>query len=373
MPPGRAARVVLALVLLLAAARPGLAQRAPRTATRNRAAIDMGSSGIKLLVTDPRGRTLADEKIGASLGKGIGRDRLLPKENRLRAVAALETLVARAARFGVAPGQIEVITTAAVRNANGRMTAAARRARKTTGQRFLDGDVRRGLGLSRARILTGEEEALLGHQGALIGWQGPADTVFAVVDTGGGSHQVIVGTRAAIKAAGSTQIGSNQVAEQALVTAAGGTLDVVTPKDFAEADRRMAALVPSLPIDAAGARGAVPVVTGGTAKFLGHYFRKDSVTRADIEALRAKVGALPTSARAALVKKDVTGKAFTRRTRQLLGLHAAGAAGGEYGAKLPAKLTLLLRVMSLLEVTEIHLAQTDARHALVGGAAPPSR
>ena len=326
----------------------------------------MGSSGIKMIVTDRRGRTVLDEKIGAQLGQRIGSDRLLPRTNQRRAVSALATLVRRAAGYGVLPSEIEVITTAAVRNANGKVTAAARAKGKASGTQFVE-KVRGQLGLERTRILSGEEEAQLGYRGALASI-GDAKRRYLVIDTGGGSHQLVVGIGGAIEQAGSAQVGSNFVAEKILVDSRNRPLEVLSADDLATADKRMARAVSNLPIDSARAQGAIPVLTGGTGKYLRYYFRKDTITREEIESLRAEVSALKRSPRAKLVRKDANGRKFNRREETLLGLDEGGGADA-YGMKLPAKLTLVLRLMTLLRVDSVQLSQTDARHALLGAGA----
>jgi exopolyphosphatase / guanosine-5'-triphosphate,3'-diphosphate pyrophosphatase len=358
--PVRLIPLSVALLLALVVSDLAHAQRAGRY----RAAIDMGSSSIKMVVTDSRGRVVRDVKVGASLGRGIGPDRLLPRANQERAVAGLKGFIAAARRYGIEPGEIDVITTAAVRNANGRVTRAARDQGKATGRQFIERQVRGDLGLVRARILTGRQEALLGYKGALAGIDAGSTARFVVVDTGGGSHQVIAGTRSAILEAGSTQIGSNYVAEKVLVDSRGRRLDVLGPRDLARADRRLARAVPSLPISSESARGGEPVAIGGVSKFLRAYFRKDQVSRQELEALHIEVGALPAARRLALVSRDASGKPFTRLERSMLGL-AAPKGEGDYGDKLPAKLTLLLRLMEILDEPTLRLSPTDARHALV--------
>jgi exopolyphosphatase/guanosine-5'-triphosphate,3'-diphosphate pyrophosphatase len=307
------AAVVIALVLALVAP----------AAARNRAAIDVGSSSIKLLVVSAKGKVLADVKVGAGLGKHIGSDGTLPEKNRKRALKALEQLIDRAAEYGVKPKHIEVIATAAVRNAK-------------NGRRFVEHDLIKGLGLKRARILSGHEEATLGLRGALKGWRGNPDGKLVVVDIGGGSHQVIE--------VGSTQVGSHQVAER-----------VLEGDDLALADRRMKKAVPELPISRG--RAETTLLIGGTAKFLHHYFRRDAMSRVDVEALRLK--AVSTGAP---VKHDVDGHRFSKREREMLGLQKNG---GKNAASLAAKLTLVLRLMNLLDARTLHVTDTDARHALV--------
>jgi exopolyphosphatase/pppGpp-phosphohydrolase len=360
-----------AWLALLLAALVGLAGDvdAGRGGRRPRAAIDIGSSGIKLLVTDRKGRVVVDEKIGASLGKAIGADRLLPRKNQKRARRALERLVARAEAHGVPREKIEVVATAAVRNADGFRDPTARSAGKSTGSAFMKRVVRgkQGLGLRRARILTDHEEAILGYQGVIRGRPVKNGERLLVIDTGGGSHQVVAGAGKRILAAGSTQIGSNQVSEKVLIDAAGAPLDAASPSDLAAADRRIAKLVTELPIGGGFGQGSTIIVTGGVSKFLYHHFRKSSVTRAELEALRQRVAGVPASKRGRILKRDVTGARLSRREKELLGLHKQGSSAGSYGRKLPAKLTLLLRLMTLAGGATLELSQTDARHLLGTG------
>lgn len=358
--------IAFALGLTLALAAPSSAL-AGRGAKRSRAAIDIGSSGIKLLVVNRKGRVLVDEKIGASLGKAIGPDRLVPKGNQERARAALEILVDRARAEGVKPGRIEVIATAAVRNADGKIDRAARKDGKVTGRAFIDKTVRstKGLGLRRARILSDQQEAELGYRGAIRGWKGTKRDRLVMIDTGGGSHQVVAGTGKRIDAAGSTQIGSNFVAENVLVDERGEQLDVASAADLAAADGRIGSFVTGLPIHPSLAQGANLLATGGVSKFLYHHFRSDRVTGDQIRELRERIAAVPSEERGHIMKRDVNGKRLTGREQRILGLHADGRAGGSYGRKLPAKLTLLLHLMKLAGGDSLFLSQTDSRHVLV--------
>ena len=319
-------RALLPVALIAALMTPAAAAR-----EKNRAVIDIGSSSIKMLVVDGQGKTIADVKIGAGLGKKIGSDRKLPQKNRDRAVTALRQLIERAAEYGIEPKQIDVFATAAVRNA-------------ANGKTFVKEVLRGELGLARARILSGEQEATLGFRGASRGWHGRKDAKLVVVDIGGGSHQVVVGRGAQIESAGSTQIGSHFVNEK-----------ILDRKDLAASDRRMAEAVNELPIG--GARGESVLLIGGTAKFLRHFFKRDAVSRDDVAALRLQ--AVETGEP---VKRDVEDQRFSAREREMLGLQKKG---GKNAASLTAKLTLVLRLMDLLEARTIHLTDTDARHALV--------
>src|SRR5262245_47729998 len=113
--------VFWALLALALAAGAAAAAEPPRYL----AAIDLGPSSVKLLIRDREGNVVVDQKISTGLGKDLDADRLLKGKNRRDTVRALRRLIARAAKppFRIAPGEIEVIATAAVRNAKGRVTA----------------------------------------------------------------------------------------------------------------------------------------------------------------------------------------------------------------------------------------------------------
>jgi hypothetical protein len=358
--------VLVALALSLAGAGTEVQAGGDR-ASRPRAAIDIGSSGIKLLVVKPSGKIVHDEKVGASLGKGIGPDRLLPKANQERAKAALEHLIRQAKKHDVRAREIRVVATAAVRDANGRADAAAKAAGKRNGRGFIRDAVRSpsGLGLRLARVLSGVVEAELGFRGALRGWPGARDQKVVVIDTGGGSHQVTVGSRAGgIEAGGSTPVGSNRVKETVLVDDQGAELDTLTPTQLAAADQRLAALIPRLPIDAGKVTGAPLLLTGGVAKFLFHHFRASTVTRAQLVLLRQQIAGLSPSMRERWLSRDIHGDKLSKDERRLLGFMEVGDLNEDYGGKATAKLSIVLRLMDLAGGQQIQLTQTDVRHYL---------
>ncbi|MBK9071001.1 MAG: hypothetical protein IPL79_08375 [Myxococcales bacterium] len=195
-----AAAISLGVAMALAgpaAARPANTTKATKpTKAAHRAAIDMGSSSFKMLVTDKRGAVVHDEKITVGLGAGAAQHALLLAPKTKLAKETLARFIDIAAKFGIAPEQIAVIATAAVRNAKGPQSAATRKQQMLTGRTFMSTHVRGELGLVRAKVLAGRQEALLGFQGALIGLGVDDATRVAVLDTGGGSHQLTIGTRA---------------------------------------------------------------------------------------------------------------------------------------------------------------------------------
>jgi exopolyphosphatase/pppGpp-phosphohydrolase len=314
------------------------------------AAIDLGSSSGKLLVQrrEPSGawKTLVDQKIGAALGKGVENGGVIPAENQARALAALKAFVAIAKEHGVDAADIPVITTAVVRNAQ-------------NGGAFLSAI--HGLGLSRARVLSGDEEAAMGFQGALA-MLGGAPGRYATLDLGGGSFQMAVGTERGVEDGASTQVGSNRVLDGLLAPhkdAAGRLNDAA----FARADAALKSEAP-MPLSASVLEGRTLVATGGVSKFLRAHLGTDVITRDQVDALRRSVGALSEAERIAVVQggKD-------EATQQALGVETAKGAL-EYGQKLPASATLLLHILDSLSLKEVRVSETDARHALVLKDAP---
>jgi len=332
----------------------------------HQAVIDFGSSGIKMLIVDGAGRKVREVRKRASIGQGIGPDRLLPAANQARAVAALKSFIRLAGRFDVPPSGIEVITTGWARNTNGRMTAEARAAGKMTGRAFVKETVKKQLKLARARVVTPAREAALGYRGALQALPKSHKGRFVVIDAGGLTHQVSAGTKRRSEARGSSKVGSHHIVEGVMVDERGAPIDVLGPEDLAAADERMKSVVPALPIAIAEARDTLSVLTGGTAKYLRLSFGKDVVTRGDLEDLRLRVAAQPSGPlRNEVLSRDVRGKRFNQREQKLIGLSTQAGPGSPDDEKLPAKLTLVLRLMNLLGTDELHLSQTDARHALL--------
>ena len=141
--------------------------------------IDVGSNTIHLLVGEVEGEAVlpvTGEKISARLGKGVEKTGKI-EAGRLEIAAEAIALFARiAALNGVA--EPVILATSAVRDAeNGQ--ELAERVRDLTGLKM--------------RLISGEEEAVLGFRGALSAAGTPREGPALVVDLGGGSAQLIVG------------------------------------------------------------------------------------------------------------------------------------------------------------------------------------
>jgi exopolyphosphatase/pppGpp-phosphohydrolase len=309
------------------------------------AAIDLGSSSAKMLVmrvnADGSSKVLVDAKIGAALGKDVVPGEDIPAENQKRALDALTEFLKEAAQHGVQAEDIPMITTAVVRNAPHGADFVAKI---------------HALGLERARVLSGDEEANMGFTGALTMMNGKPGR-YATLDLGGGSFQLAMGSEKGMEAGGSTQLGSNIILDELLAPVAApdgrGTrahLDAV--------DAALETKAP-MPLDVAALQGRTLVATGGVSKFLRAHFGKDVISRDDVDKLRLDVISLPYADRVAFVqagKDELTKKALGVETEK-------GAL--DYGKKLPASASLLLHILEKLGVNEVRVSETDSRHALI--------
>jgi exopolyphosphatase / guanosine-5'-triphosphate,3'-diphosphate pyrophosphatase len=170
------------------------------------AAIDCGTNSIRLLVADigPSGalRDVYREQRVVRLGKGVDATGVLDPAALERTRVALAEYTAVLRRKGTE--RVRMVATSATRDARNR-------------DDFF-GMVRATLGVD-AEIISGDEEARLSFAGA-VGELDPSDGPFVVVDTGGGSTELVVGELtddgASVRAAYSADIGSVRITERCL-------------------------------------------------------------------------------------------------------------------------------------------------------------
>lgn len=162
-----------------------------------RAAIDIGSNTLLLLVQDDAGVLLADEARIVGLGRGLGERGLFLPDRMDAALEVLRDFAEIARQLGLAPWEVRAVATSAARRA---LNA------KTFFQRV---EAETGL---RVRIISGEEEAALTWSGALGGLQLPEGPI-AVVDLGGGSTEIVVGTAERVLARQSLELGTVRLTE----------------------------------------------------------------------------------------------------------------------------------------------------------------
>lgn len=193
------------------------------------AVIDIGSNSVRLMLDSQVDGLNRKQLITTRLGEG-GNNRLTDA-SMARTLKAIDELYAQAVAAGAA--HVYVFATEAVRSAeNGRDFAAAIRAKT-------------GLAVD---VLDAETEAEIGYRGATIGLEG----ALAVIDVGGASTEIAVGTGQTIERAASIPIGAVR-----LKTAAGN--------DFAAMQQTVAPLLDRLP-DPSHAQTVVAI--GGTATAL---------------------------------------------------------------------------------------------------------
>jgi exopolyphosphatase / guanosine-5'-triphosphate,3'-diphosphate pyrophosphatase len=170
-----------------------------------RAAIDIGSNSLLLLVVDDDGRILHDEARVVGLGRGLGDRGLLAPDRMAAAEDVLRAYLQTAALHGVEPWAVRAVATSAARRAMNAQTWTAR--------------VQRDLGL-RVRVVSGEEEARLTWLGAMRDLPLPEGPLL-VVDLGGGSTEIVLGEGDRVHQRVSLEVGSVRLTERFLGSGAG--------------------------------------------------------------------------------------------------------------------------------------------------------
>ena len=200
------------------------------------AAVDCGTNSVRLLVADVAGARKDDvhrEMRVVRLGEGVDRTGALSPEAVARTRVALVDYAATCRELGVE--RVRMVATSATRDARNRDDFTAM--------------VREVLGVA-PEVVSGDEEAALSFDGAtrgLDGEQGP----FLVMDIGGGSTELVLGTTAP-QAALSVDVGCVRLTERHLL-------------DDPPTDAQLAAAVADVDAAVALVRAAVPVERARTA------------------------------------------------------------------------------------------------------------
>jgi exopolyphosphatase/guanosine-5'-triphosphate,3'-diphosphate pyrophosphatase len=189
------------------------AERAYAAGSRFRlASLDVGTNSCRLLLSEVDGRQpprrLAAALVSTRLGEGLEATGRLAPQAMERTLAGLGELL-RQARQEDAPLQTVAVATNAVRSAG-------------NGDSFLIWAWER-LGVA-VRVVSGAEEAQLSYRGALAGITGTeaaqrraqSGGPVAVLDIGGGSTELVVGTRqGGVQWTGSAEVGAVRLMEMA--------------------------------------------------------------------------------------------------------------------------------------------------------------
>ena len=198
-----------------------------------RGLISIGTNSTRLLVVD--GKIIVGvQSTGTRLGRGLGTDGNLHSEARDLTLATIRSYADELYAYGA---RVDVIATSALRRANdaGAFGAA----------------VAQIVGLS-PRVLSGDEEARYSFDGAVYGSR--ATGRLGVLDVGGGSTELAVGTPAAIERTISLEIGAVRLAELHPALLGARALDhpereEVIARAQADADRALAPLQTFEPFD----------------------------------------------------------------------------------------------------------------------------
>ncbi len=238
------------------------------------ACIDIGSNTTRLLVADvedERLREVAARRHFTQIGASLDPNRRIPALKLAEVAGLAGQLAAQARELGAR--EVAAVATAAVRLAtNGRELANA---------------VQAAAGVP-LRVLSGHQEAELSFAGASRA-VGGIDGTLAVVDVGGGSTEIAVGTAArGVQWAESIPIGSSVLRERHLCD------DPPTSAQIEAAHAAVAAALAHVdppPVDVAAA-------VGGTATSL-HVLVGSALTRQALESGLARVCGEPAAGAAA--------------------------------------------------------------------------
>jgi exopolyphosphatase/guanosine-5'-triphosphate,3'-diphosphate pyrophosphatase len=164
------------------------------------ACIDVGSNTTRLLVAELRGgslREVAVQRVFTRIGKSLLAEGCIPQPKIEEAARVVSLQAELAQTLGVVA--VDVVGTAVVRDAPNRAE--------------LEAAILEAAGVPM-RVLSGEEEARLAFLGASATLEGPADGRLVVVDVGGWSTEVVLGTRAGgVSWSESFRVGSGLLAD----------------------------------------------------------------------------------------------------------------------------------------------------------------
>jgi exopolyphosphatase/guanosine-5'-triphosphate,3'-diphosphate pyrophosphatase len=167
------------------------------------AAIDCGTNSIRLLLADVADGVLTDvvrTMTVVRLGQGVDQTGEFAADALKRTFAAVDAYAAQCKELGVEATRF--VATSATRDASNRDV-------------FLEG-VRERMGVA-PEVISGEEEARLSFRGATSVLDASHDAPYLVVDLGGGSTEVVLGTDGP-EAAHSMDVGCVRMTERHLVS-----------------------------------------------------------------------------------------------------------------------------------------------------------
>lgn len=167
------------------------------------ACVDIGSNTTRLLVAecdDGRLRELMTQRVFTRLGRSVGKGDAIPEAKLLETVAVVDRQVRHARDLGAS--RIAVVATAAVRRAR-------------NAQRLIE-TIEESTGLE-PQLLSDAEEARLAFLGASRTLASTVDGNLAVIDVGGGSTEIAIGSvEDGVEWSASFRVGSGFLADSYL-------------------------------------------------------------------------------------------------------------------------------------------------------------
>lgn len=183
------------------------------------AAIDIGSNTTRVLVAEPEDgqlRKVMEQRAYTRINKGLRKkDGAITAEKIAEVCDVVATQVRLAQELGAEA--IRIVATAAIREAPNRKKVAAA--------------IEEAAGIP-VQVLTVEEEGHLAFFGATKALSHPVDGEIAVVDVGGGSSEVILGTlEDGVREVHSFAVGSGALAEEFLKSDPPGPAEIRRLRD----------------------------------------------------------------------------------------------------------------------------------------------
>lgn len=213
--------------------------------------IDVGSNTVRLHVAQD-GEEIHREKAMARLGEAIERTGAIPEEKLVETELLIERFASDARAHGAE--RLEVLVTSPGRQAANGSELIAR--------------IEGAAGGAPVRLLSAQEEARLAFLGAVSGVRGPSRRLVAVVDVGGGSSQVAVGTRRdGLAWVRSIDIGSMRLSSRLLEDDPPGDAAVARARE--ELDRLLVGVVPPAPETALAVGGSARALRSIVGPLLG--------------------------------------------------------------------------------------------------------
>jgi exopolyphosphatase / guanosine-5'-triphosphate,3'-diphosphate pyrophosphatase len=257
------------------------------------AVVDIGTNSTRLLVADVSGDSITElqrESIVTRLGEGVDATGALGDAPQARVFAALDQFAVAIEEHG-ADTRV-VVMTSAVRDAS-------------NGAEFAE-TVHSRYGLSGG-TLSGDEEARLSFLGATVGRTDSAPLL--VIDIGGGSTEMIVGSAGAVDFHVSTQVGVVRHSERYLHS------DPPTAEELSTmADDARRVIEAAVPADVRASVGSAVAVAGTATQCAAIDLELDpydperveghTLSRERIAELRDRLAALPLAERREVVGLD---------------------------------------------------------------------